>query len=88
MQTQYTLASASECSEKQHQYKIEILVPEEMKAQQAQNRVTDLLYAAVQKGDRAEFHRLWQKHMVPLARKKEAADTKASSEMTPTASPR
>ena len=42
------------------------------------DRVTDLLYNAAAKQDRAEFHRLWQEHVAPLARKKEAEARQAS----------
>ena len=37
-----------------------------------QDRVTDLLFDAAAKQDREEFHRLWEQHVVPLARQKEA----------------
>lgn len=55
-----------------------------------QGRVTDLLYDAAAKGDKAEFHRLWQTHMVPLARQKEAeaAAKQDSSTPLPSSSPK
>ena len=43
----------------------------ELAAAAEKDRVTDLLYDAAAKQDRAEFHRLWQEHVAPLAEKRE-----------------
>jgi hypothetical protein len=54
-------------------------VPPEMKDREEQDRITGLLFDAAAKGDRAEFHRLWKQHVVPLARKKVSSIPEPSS---------
>jgi hypothetical protein len=62
----------------------EVLGPR-MAEEANQERITDLLYDAAAKGDKAEFYRLWQTHMVPLARQREAeAANRTPDSPTPT----
>jgi hypothetical protein len=67
MAIQHTPPPVNESSEKQRMlegYLDEALRPMAEQIRE-EHRVTDLLYDAAQKGDRAGFHQVWKEHILP-----------------------
>ena len=80
----FTPMSESELNvNREHREKMEAYAREALRptaeAMAEEHRVTGLMYDAVMKGDRAEFNRLFEEHMIPRARQREAEEKEAAA---------